>query len=133
MDLLSRIPIPRHLTSQLWLVTLPSALASFERRQKLPKLPIGAARYAGIPLIAAGAGLAVWARRKDAKIPYDGPMSHLAERPATTGGIVVLAGVSLLTRSAVLAAYAVGLVFASGSHSVKIDEPDLAGFLRLGR
>ena len=133
MDLLDRIPIPRHLTSQLWLVTLPSALATFERRQKLPKLPIGAARFAGIPLIVAGAGLAIWARRRNAKIAYQGPLSHLAERPATTGGIVALAGVSLLTRSAVLAAYAVGLVFASGSGSLTIDEPDLAGFLRLGR
>jgi len=134
MDLLERIPIPRHLSSRVWLVSLPSALVSFERRQKVPKLPIGAVRYVGIPLVAAGLGLAVWARRRNgAAIDYSGPMSHLAKRPATAGGIVALAGVSLLTRSAVLAAYALGLALAASTDTVTIDDPDLEGFLRLGR
>jgi hypothetical protein len=131
MEFLDRLPIPRHLSSRVWLVSLPSALVSFERRQKVPKLPIGPARLIGVPLIAAGIGLAIWARRRgDAVTAYEGPMSNLARQPATAGGIIALAGVALLMQSAVLAAYSLGLVLASETDALTIEEPDLEGFLR---
>jgi hypothetical protein len=107
---------------------------SFERQQNLPRLPIGAARLVGIPLIAGGIALAIWARRRgDAVTEYQGPMSNLARRPATAGGIIALAGLALLMQSTALAAYSLGLVLASGTDALEIDEPDLEGFLRLGR
>jgi hypothetical protein len=60
-------------------------------------------------------------------------MSNLARRPATAGGIIALAGLALLMQSTALAAYSLGLVLASGTDALEIDEPDLEGFLRLGR
>jgi hypothetical protein len=40
MDFLhERLGFPRRLSSRLWLITLPSALVSFERRTDVPKLP----------------------------------------------------------------------------------------------
>ena len=130
MELLERLPIPRHLSSRVWLITLPSALVSFERRQNVPKLPIGQLRYLGLPLVAGGVALAAWAwQRPDAGIAYNGPLDHLARRPATAGGILVLAGASLLMRSVVLAAYAAGLVVATGNQTIAIDDPDLEGFI----
>jgi hypothetical protein len=134
MEFLDRLQIPRRLSSRVWLVTLPSALVSFERRQNLPKLPLGAARLAGIPLIAAGIGIAIWAKRRgDAVSAYEGPMSNLARNPGTAGGIIALVGVALLMQSTALAAYSLGLVVASGTDALEIDEPDLEGFFRFGR
>jgi protein-S-isoprenylcysteine O-methyltransferase Ste14 len=133
MALLERLPIPKRLSSRVWLVSLPSALVSFERRQGVPKLPLGTLRYLGIPLIAAGVALAVWAwRTPGARIAYNGPLSHLARRPATAGGILVLAGTSLFLRSVVLAAYSAGLVLISTSDRIEIDEPNLESFMGRG-
>lgn len=130
MELLQRLPLPRRLSSRVWLVTLPSALVSFERRQKVPKLPIGNGRYLGIPLIAGGAALAIWAwRRPGTSIAAKGPLARLGRRPATAGGIMVLSGVSLLLRSAVLAVYSIALVYAAGSDLVTIDDPRVDSFL----
>jgi hypothetical protein len=134
MEFFDRMNIPRRLSSRVWLVSLPSALISFEKQQKLPKLPIGPARFAGIPLILGGIALAVWARRRgEAVTEYEGPMSGLARRPATAGGIIALAGLALLMQSTALAAYSIGLLLASGTDALEIDEPDLEGFLRRGR
>ncbi len=44
MDFLERV-LPRRLSSRVWLISLPSALVSFEKQQKMPKLPIGRARF----------------------------------------------------------------------------------------
>jgi hypothetical protein len=60
-------------------------------------------------------------------------MSNLARNPATAGGIIALVGVSLLMQSTALAAYSLGLVVASGTDALEIDEPDLEGFFRFGR
>jgi hypothetical protein len=134
MEFLDRLHLPRRLSSRVWLVSLPSALVSFEKQQNLPKLPIGAARLIGLPLIAVGIGLAVWARRRgEAVNGYSGPMSNLAKHPATAGGIIALAGLALLMQSTALAAYSVGLLLASETDALEIDEPDLEGFFRLGR
>ena len=87
-------------------------------------------RFLGLPLVAGGVALAAWAwQRPEAGIAYNGPLDHLARRPATAGGILVLAGVSLLLRSVVLAAYAAGLVLATQNDTITIDDPDLDGFL----
>ena len=138
MNLVRRlpIPVPRRLSSRVWLVSLPSALVSFERRQKVPTLPLGRARYAGVPLIGLGALLALWAWRRESPAgprldDYldrngDDPSSRLgalSRSPATVAGILVLAGVAVLIRSAVLAAYAAGLAFAARANVITIEEP----------
>ena len=133
MDRLSRLPIPRTLSYRVWLLTLPSALISFERRQKVPKLPIGKWRLSGIPVIAGGVGLIVWATREHGKIPYSGPGSQLTSRPATAGGIAILASVALLLRSAILAGYSAALLLGSGTDAVTLEDPDLEGIVPIGR
>jgi protein-S-isoprenylcysteine O-methyltransferase Ste14 len=133
MNRLQNLPIPRRLHYRVWLLTLPSALISFERRQKVPKLPIGRWRLTGIPILAAGIGIIVWATRESGRISYSGPGSRLTKQPATTGGIVVLAGVALLLRSAVLAGYSAALLLASGTEAITLEEPDLEGFVPTNR
>jgi len=134
MDFLERLPLPRKLSSRVWLVSLPSALVSFEKQQKLPRLPVGRARLLGLPVVVLGVALAVWAwRRPGAAIAYNGPFSHLARRPATAGGILVLAGTSLVLRSAVLAAYALGLALVTQTGQIEIEDPELDGFMGRGR
>ena len=59
MEFLKHFPFPRRLASRVWLLTLPSGLISFERRQSIPKLPIGRGRFVGLLLIAAGAAVTV--------------------------------------------------------------------------
>jgi hypothetical protein len=120
--------IPRRLSSQVWLFALPSALMSFERRRKVPQLPIGKARFAGIPLVAAGLGLMLWAyQRQGEPIHRSGPLARvrLAGKPSTAGGIIILAGVGLVARSAVLLAYAAGLIVASETDQINIDEANI--------
>jgi len=51
-----RLGFPRRLSSRLWLITLPSALVSFERRTDVPKLPGTGSRALGGMLLAAGGG-----------------------------------------------------------------------------
>ena len=110
----------------MWLLTLPSALISFERRQKVPKLAIGKWRMSGIPIIGAGLGLIILGTRGEGvQIPYAGPGSQLTQKPGATGGIFILAGVALLLRSAVLAGYAAALLLGSGTHAVALEEPDI--------
>ncbi len=123
----ARRAIPKRLSSRLWLVTLPSALVSFERRQSVPKLPIGRGRYAGIALIAGGMVLALRAwRDPEAGIGVAGP---LAAKPATMGGVLVLGGLALLMRSAVLAAYSLGVAVAASTDKVEVEEPRPSDFI----
>lgn len=130
MDFFERLPIPRRLSSRVWLISLPSALVTFEKQQKMPKIPIGQGRFLGLPLAGLGVALAVWAwRRPGATIAYSGPFSHLARRPATAGGILVLAGAGLFLRSVVLAAYALGLAVVTQTGQIDIEDPELDGFL----
>ena len=95
----------------------------------MPQLPIGKWRLSGIPVLATGIALTVWATRENGKIPYTGPGSQLTQKPATAGGIVALAGVALLLRSTVLAGYSGALLLASGTDAVALEDPDLEGFV----
>jgi hypothetical protein len=128
MELLKRFPLPRRLAARLWLLTVPSALLSFERRQRLPKLPIGRGRLFGLLLLAAGVALAL--RGRQAGPPPSertGVPARFLERPAVAGGLLTLTGVGLLTRSLVLVAYAFGLAFAFSRDAVELEEPQLPG------
>ncbi|MCH8919146.1 MAG: hypothetical protein IIA23_00330 [Chloroflexi bacterium] len=128
MELLQRFPLPRRLAARLWLLTVPSALLSFERRQRLPKVPIRRGRLFGLLLIAAGVALAF--RGRQAGPPSSermGVPARFLERPAVAGGLLALTGVGLLTRSLVLIAYAFGLAFAFSRDAVELEEPQLPG------
>src|SRR6266540_2267064 len=112
--MLDRLNLPRRLSPRLWLLTVPSALISFERRQSVPKLPIGTLRFAGVPLIAAGLALGFWSwRNPRATIKVPGPAQRLADQPATVAGLLVIAGAGLLLRSPVLLLYSLGLTVAA--------------------
>ena len=128
MELLKRFPLPRRLAARLWLLTVPSALLSFERRQRLPKLPIRRGRFFGLLLLAAGVALALRGRQaEEAPSEWTGAPARFLERPAVAGGLLALAGVGLLTRSLVLIAYAFGLAFALSRDAVELEEPQLPG------
>jgi len=128
MELLKRFPLPRRLAARLWLLTVPSALLSFERRQRLPKLPIRRGRLVGLLLLAAGVALALRGRRaEEAPSERTGVPARFLERPAVAGGLLALTGVGLLTRSLVLIAYAFGLAFAFSRDAVELEEPQLPG------
>lgn len=130
MELLQRLPLPRRLSSRVWLISLPSALLSFEKRQRVPRLPLGKGRLLGIPMAIAGAALAAWAwRTPGATVALPGPMARLSRRPATLGGVLVLAGIALFVRSAVLTLYSLGVAWAAGSGAVAIEEPRVESFL----
>ena len=129
--MLDRLNLPRRLSSRLWLLTLPSALVSFERRQNVPKLPIGTLRFIGIPLIGAGIAVGFWSwRNPRSTIQLPGPAQPLAEQPATIAGLLVIAGAGLLLRSPVLLLYSLGLSVAASTETIAVDEPrptDLLG------
>ncbi len=128
--MLDRLNLPRRLSSRLWLLTVPSALVSFERRQNVPKLPIGALRFAGVPLIAAGFVLGFWSwRNPRATLQVPGPTQRLADQPATIAGLLVIAGAGLLLRSPVLVLYSLGLSFAATTEAIAVDEPRPADLL----
>ena len=134
MEFLRRIPLPHRLSPRLWLLSLPSAIISFERRQRLPSLPIGRWRFLGLPLIGAGAGLAAWAWRRPATPPADSaPLRQLQQRPGTAAGLLILAGLALLLRSLVLLLYSLALTFAASSDAVTVEEPRPDTLLRPNR
>ena len=134
MTVLDRLHVPRRLSSRLWLLTLPSALISFERRQDVPRLPVGAFRFAGVPLIALGLALGVWAwRNPEASIRYQGPAARLTQQPATIGGLLVVGGAGLLLRSTVLTLYALGIAVAATTEAIEVDEPRPADLMGRGR
>lgn len=133
MSFIERLPLPKRLSARVWLVSLPSAVVSFERRQRLPKLPNGL-RFLGIPLIAFGVALAVWSwRNPGARIAYNGPASRLSKKPATAAGILALTGVAILMRSLLLAAYSIAIAFAATTERIEVDEPKPDWFLGRGR
>ena len=128
--MLDRLHLPRRLSSRLWLLTLPSALVTFERRQDVPKLPVGALRFGGVPVIAAGLALAVWAwRNPKATLRYRGPAARLSEHPGTVAGLLVVGGTGLLLRSSVLMLYALAIAVAATTEAIDIDEPRPSDFL----
>lgn len=131
MSILERFPIPKRLSARLWLITLPSAVVSFERRAGVPRLSLGRLRYAGVPLVVAGAVLfLLGARRPDASLSYPRALSRLPRRPATAGGILALTGVAFVLQSWMLCLYAAGITFASGSEDgIEIEEPEPSMFL----
>ena len=124
MDFMERLSIPRRLSPRLWLVTIPSAVVSFEKRSDVPPLPIGKGRYLGLPLLAAAAALAAWSiRQPKTTIAYDGPLAPAVRKPATLAGLLGLGGLSLLLRSTALCLYATGLAFGAGTGKLEIEEP----------
>jgi hypothetical protein len=128
--MLDRLNLPRHLSSRIWLLTLPSALFSFERRSKVPRLPLGSLRFGGVPLIAAGLALGFWSwRNPNATIAAPGPAERLTSRPATLAGLLVIAGAGLLLRSPVLVLYSLGLATATTTDTIDVQEPSPADFL----
>lgn len=129
MDFIDRLPIPRRLSAKVWLLSLPSAVVSFERRQDLPRLPKGL-RFLGLPFIAFGIALALWSwRTPDARIPYNGPGDQITRKPATAGGLLALSGVAILMRSLALMGYTAGLAVAASTDRVSVDEPKPDWFL----
>lgn len=130
MSLLERLPVPRRLSARIWLITLPSAVISFERRSHLPRMPLGPLRWLGVPLIAGGVALALWgSRRPDARLSYPAALSRLPRRPATAGGVLALTGVGLLLQSWMLCLYAAGVTYADGSDMFEVEEPEPASLL----
>jgi hypothetical protein len=132
MSFIDRIGVPRKLSSRLWLITIPSAVISFERRSDVPKLPGSGSRALGAMLLAAGAGLGLLAmRHSDTSLSYEGPLAPVVRRPATLAGLAGLAGVAFILRSTALLLYSLGLAAAGGSGQIELEEPS-AGTL-LGR
>ncbi len=127
MELLQRFPLPRRLAARLWLLTVPSALLSFERRQRLPKLPLGRGRLVGLILFAAGVAVALRGQQPRPSSERTGVLARFLERPAVSGGLLALTGIGLLVRSLVLIAYAFGLAFAFSRDAVELEEPRLPG------
>jgi len=127
MQLLQRLPIPKRLAARVWLITLPSAVLSFERRQRIPRLPVGRGRLIGLPLAAAGLAVVLRARRPAPAACAAGGLCRLRDRPAVGGGLLALGGVGLLMRSLMLIAYALGLAAAFSRQMVDLEDPRLPG------
>jgi hypothetical protein len=128
MSVLERIPYPRRLAARVWLLTVPSALLSFERRQHVPRIPIGRGRLLGLLVI--GAGVFLLSRGQGAASPpLERPhgLSRFMERPGVGGGLLALSGVGLLTRSLLLVAYVLALALAFAQDNVDLEEPHLPG------
>ncbi len=125
MGFFQRLPLPHRLSPRVWLVSLPSALMSFERRRGLPKLPIGRWRFLGLPLIAAGVGLwtCVWRRPSLPSLAYRYTRWTRDPIPGVTAGLMVLGGFALLVRSPFLALYSLALAAGARSRTVAVEEP----------
>ncbi|MEO8457773.1 MAG: hypothetical protein ABI559_08180 [Chloroflexota bacterium] len=127
-----RLGVPRRLSARLWLITIPSALVSFERRTDVPKLPGPGSRLLGGLLAAGAAGLGLMAvRAPDTTISYEGPLAPVVSRPATMAGLTGLAGAAFIMRSTSLLLYSIGLAVAGSNGNIELEEPK-AGTL-LGR
>ncbi len=133
MDFLhERLNVPRRLSARLWLITLPSAIVSFEKRSDVPKLPATGSKALGaLLLIGAAATGFLAARQPGTSLAYEGPLEEVVSRPARLAGLVGLAGVSFVTRSTLLLMYTAGLAAMAGAGRMDIEEPS-AGTL-LGR
>lgn len=127
-----RLGLPKRLSSKLWLITIPSALVSFERRTDVPKLPGPGSRLLGGLLLVAGAGLGFMSMRQpDTSLSYEGPLAPVVQRPALAAGLAGLLGVAFILRSTTLLLYALGMAYAGSSGQMDLEEPT-AGTL-LGR
>jgi hypothetical protein len=126
MELLQRLPVPRRLAARVWLFTLPSALVSFERRQRIPRMPIGRGRLLGLALIAGGAAVLLRSQGAGGQ-PGAGSrgLSRFRDRPSVGAALLVLSGLGLLLRSLMLTAYALGLALAFARDTVDLEEPQL--------
>jgi hypothetical protein len=126
MELLQRLTVPRRLAARVWLLTVPSALVSFERRQRIPRMPIGRGRLLGLALIAGGAAFLLRSQGTEAQ-PGAGSrgLSRFRQRPAVGAALLALSGVGVLLRSLMLTAYALGLAFAFARETVDLEEPQL--------
>jgi hypothetical protein len=127
MDLLKHFPLPKRLAARVWLLTLPSAVLSFERRQRIPKLPAGRGRLLGLPLAAAGVAVMLRVRPRAPATCAAGGLCRLRDRPAVGGGLLALGGVGVLMRSLTLIAYALGLAAAFSREMVELEDPRLPG------
>jgi hypothetical protein len=128
MEFLQRLQLPRRLAARVWLLTVPSGLLSFERRQRIPKMPIGRGRFVGLLLIAAGMAAVVRSGQIGAlsgALPHS--LARFREKPAVGGGLLALGGAGVLMRSLVVTAYALGLAFAFARDTVDLEEPQLPG------
>lgn len=125
MQLLQHFPLPRRLAARVWLLTLPSGLLSFERRQGIPKMPLGRGRLLGLLLIAGGLAALLRGEAGGRSGGQARGLGRFQERPAVGGGLLALSGVGILMRSLVLTAYALGLAFAFARHAVDLEEPRL--------
>ena len=126
MEFLQRLSLPRRLAARVWLFTLPSALVSFERRQRVPAMPIGRGRLLGLLLIAGGAAVLLRSQRVERQPGAGSPgLSRFRERPAVGAALLVLSGVGVLLRSLVLTGYALGLALAFARDAVELEEPQL--------
>jgi hypothetical protein len=133
MDFLDRFGLPRKLSSRLWLITLPSAIVSFEKRSDVPKIPEAGSKAVGALLLLGGAALGVMAvRRPETSLAYNGPLAPAVERPARLAGLMGLAGVAFLLRSTMLLVYALGLTVAAGTGRMSIEEPSSATLMGRG-
>ena len=129
MSFARNIPFPKRLSPQVWLLTIPGALISFEQRQAFGKLPIGHGRFAGVPLTALGIGMIAWTWRESGitlKLPE--PLESLGRKPALIGGFLALAGVGVFLRSPAMLAYAASLAAAAATDTIEIEEPTLESF-----
>ena len=127
MQLLQHFPIPKRLAARVWLLTLPSAVLSFERRQRIPRLPVGRGRLLGLPLAAAGLAVMLRGRPRPSPVCAAGGLCRLRDRPAVGGGLLALGGVGLLMRSLMLIVYALGLAAAFSREMVDLEDPRLPG------
>jgi hypothetical protein len=117
------LALPKHLSSRLWLITLPSAVVSFEKRSDVPKLP-KAGRVLGFALAGAGIALGLMAlRRPETSLAYEGPFAAVGRKPATAAGLLGLGGIALVTRSTFLLLYAAALAYAAGTERMSLEEP----------
>jgi len=117
------LAIPKNLSSRLWLITLPSAVISFERRSDVPKLP-KAGRVLGFVLAGGSAALGFMSlRQPGTSLAYDGPLAPVARKPATAAGLLGLGGAAFLTRSTFLLLYVIGLTLAAGTERMTLEEP----------
>jgi hypothetical protein len=127
MEFLQRLSVPRRLAARVWLFTLPSALVSFERRQRVPRMPIGRGRLLGLALIAGSAAAYLYSQRAEGQpAAASRGLSRLRERPAVAAGLLALSGLGVLLRSLTLTAYAFGLAFAFSRDVVELEEPQLS-------
>jgi hypothetical protein len=131
MDFLNeRLNVPRRLSARLWLITLPSAIVSFEKRSDVPKLPATGSKALGaILLVGAVATGFLASRQPGVPLAYEGPMEEVVARPARLAGLVGLAGVSFVTRSTLLLAYTAGLAAMAGAGRMEIEEPSASTLL----